>query len=415
MRILLITETFLPQVNGIVRTLEKLLRFLEQNNHHSLVITLGEGDNKYSATEIIRVPGVKFSLYEDLYIVKPIEGWLEKLLETNIMQIPVSLLQTLIPNPHPIVEEAIEKFKPDVIHLVTPTTLGAVGYYYVEKFKIPCLATFHTDLAAYTSRYQVPLENIVNVITKLVYNRIDRVLAPSPSSLQQLNKIGVKNVGIFGRGVDTALFNPGKRNREILKTYKLNPNKITLMYAGRLADEKSIPILINSFKSLITKHDIQLLLVGDGPIRSVLEHDLKNDTKSGYALTGLQKGDELAALYASSDIFAFPSKTETFGQVVLEAMASGLPVVGFDSPGVRDLVQDNVTGFLVKDSSTTNGSNDSKFTEAIEKLILAPELRDSFGLAGQKEAYKRGWEQVLNGLIKEYEVLLSKKPSTISL
>ena len=396
MKIALFTETFLPQVNGVVRTIEKIVKHLEQKGHEVKLFAIGEGEKSYSKTEVIRVDGVPFSFYKELYVVKPEDKWLSKLIENDISQTPIAALQTLIPSKHSVVEKALEDFKPDLIHLATPVTLGAIGIYYVEKLKLPCLATFHTDLAAYAPMYQLPyMEEFVNAVTNMVYSRADRILAPSRSSRFQLKKIGLKNVGVFGRGVDHVLFDPAKANKDKLKEIGLDPSKKTIAYVGRLAEEKSIPQLITSYKELKAKHDdIQLLLIGDGPAREGLEKDLK-DTKD-WAFAGLKKGEELAELFASADIFAFPSKTETFGQVVQEAMASGLPVVGFDSPGVRDLVQDTFTGFLAYDQTS--------FTQSIEKLFDT-ELRTKLSTNAREFAQTRSWESILDGLVTEYQKL----------
>jgi glycosyltransferase involved in cell wall biosynthesis len=401
MRIALITETFLPQVNGVVRTLEKIIQHLENSGHETMVITIGEGENFYSKTEVVRVPGVKFSLYKELHLVKPQEEWFNALLENEFTQVPIAMLQALLPRPHPMVEEALNRFNPDLVHLVTPVTLGSIGYYYADNMKLPCLATFHTDIAAYAPLYQqkIPyIAEMANTITKLVYDKADRVLAPSPSSQKQLETLGLNNVGVFGRGVNCELFNPARRNRSVLERYGLSRDLLTILYAGRLAEEKSIPILIQDFKDLSQIHDIQLLLVGDGPLRSKIEEDLKG-TK--YAFTGMKKDEEYAELHASCDIFAFPSKTETFGQVVLEAMASGLAVVGFDAPGVRDLVKHKFTGLLVDSNPGTS------LKTVIETLIKDSDLRHSCSVAARMEAQSRSWTEILNTLLGEYEALIN--------
>jgi glycosyltransferase involved in cell wall biosynthesis len=401
MKIALFTETFLPQINGVVRTLEKIVRFLEDNGHEVLVLTIGDGESVYSNSQVIRVPGIPFSLYKELYLVKPEDKWFSKLIENEITQVPISILQSLIPCKHSIVETALEHFKPDLLHLATPVSLGAIGFYYKDKLKLPCLATFHTDLAAYAPMYQIPyIEEIINGATKTTYSRAHRILAPSPSSKNQLEKIGLKNVGVFGRGVDHQNFSPNKANREVLREYGLDPSKTTLLYVGRLAEEKSIPEIIDVFNDLSQKYELQLLLVGDGPIRSKLEQEL-DTTDGNYAFAGIKKGAELASLYASCDIFVFPSRTETFGQVVLEAMASGLPVVGYDSPGVCDLIIDNQSGYLVKDFQN--------FKFAVEDLIKHPERRKTFGQKSHELAQARSWSKILGDLVEEYNSLIGSK------
>ncbi|MFZ4084723.1 MAG: glycosyltransferase family 4 protein [Vampirovibrionia bacterium] len=409
MRVAILTETFLPQVNGVVRTVEKIIKYLEKNRHEVLLITIGDGEECYSSTQVVRVPGIPFGLYKELNLVKPEDELFAKFLDNEFMQLPIAALQSLIPSSNKVVEEALYKFQPDIIHLVTPVTLGAVGHYYIEKMKLPSLATFHTDIAAYAPRYQIPyVENIINVVTKMIYSKADRVLAPSPSSKAQLESIGIENVGVFGRGVDHKLFNPSKADKEKLETYGLSSNKLTVLYAGRLAEEKSLEKLVESFKHLLIKYpeDIQLLIVGEGPSRIDLEAALAG--ASNYAFTGLKTGEELASLYASADIFAFPSVTETFGQVVLEAMASGLPVLGFDSPGVRDLIEQAVSGFLADPKvDYLDTVNPLSFIYNLEALIKDSAWRKKLGDRAFAIAQQRSWDAILAELVSEYEILIN--------
>ncbi len=400
MKVALFTETFLPQINGVVRTLEKIILHLEANGHKVLVFTIGEGESQYSKTKIVRLDGIRFNLYKELYIVKPEDKWVSKFVENDLMQAPMAILQSLIPTRHSVVEEALVQFNPDIIHLATPVTLGAIGLYYVDKLKLPSLATYHTDLAAYAPMYHVPyFEEVINGVTKMIYSKVIRVLAPSPSSKKQLEELGLENVGVLGRGVDQELFSPNKRNREILANYDLDPNKITITYVGRLAEEKSIPELVGIFSSLCEKYPIQLLVIGDGPIKQELEDSLDR-TDGTYAFTGIRKGTELVELYAASDIFAFPSKTETFGQVVLEAMASGLPIVAYESPGVRDLIQDKKNGYLA--------TSLKDFELCLESLIKDANLRQNYAKKSRELSMERSWKNILDGLLTEYSKLINQ-------
>ncbi len=402
MRVAIFTETFLPQVNGVVKTIEKIVNHLETNGHEVLLITIGEGEDYYSQSKVVRVEGIPFSFYKELYLVKPEDKLLAKILKQDLMQVPMSILQALVPNKHTLVEQVLKEFNPDIIHLATPATLGAIGFYYVEQMNLPCLATFHTDLAAYAPMYQVPyIEDILNAVTRMIYSKAGKVLAPSPSSKTKLEAIGLTNVGVFGRGVDAKLFNPQRRNKNIWTKYGLDANKTTVIYVGRLADEKSIPELINAYANLEQRYsDIQLVIIGDGPIKQNLEAGLQERAKN-FVFTGIKKGEELAELYASADIFAFPSRTETFGQVVLEAMASGLPVLGYDSPGVRDLVVTGDSGLL---------ANDEKgFEIALENLISNKDLRSNYGEYSWKLSQKRSWTTILDELLEEYKKLIGVK------
>lgn len=406
MRVALFTETFLPQINGVVRTLEKIVKHLEANGHEVLLIAIGEGEDKYSNSPVLRIKGIQFALYKELHLVEPEDKWLRKLLQQDILHTPFAILQTLIPNKHSVVKQALEEFKPDVIHLATPATLGAIAMYYVDEMKLPSLATFHTDLAAYAPMYQLPyIEDILKAVTKLVYSRADRILCPSPSSKSELEKIGLESVGVFGRGVDHNLYTPEKCNKEVWAKHGLDPEKRTILYVGRLADEKSIPELVNAFIEIQDQFDdIQLAIVGDGPARQSLEERLKSYS-SRYVFTGICKGEELAELYASADLFAFPSKTETFGQVVLEAMASGLPVVGYDSPGVRDLIKDQESGILCDEFY-------GDFRDAIVKLLSETDLAEKYAAKSRELSLERSWQKILDELLVEYQQLLETRQAS---
>jgi phosphatidylinositol alpha 1,6-mannosyltransferase len=397
-KVAIITETFLPQINGIVRTLEKLIEFLEANGHQALLITMGEGESKYLNTEVLRVDAISFYLYPELNIVKPQDAWFEALLRNKITQVFAASAQTAFPSRHPIIEAKLNEFQPEIIHLVTPVTLGSVGTYHALKNQIPLIASYHTDIAAYAPNYKIPfLENFINFTTKIAYSPAKKTLAPSPSSKKYLESIGLKNVGIFGRGVDHNQFHPNRRNRAVLKDLGLDPEKLTLVYAGRLAEEKSIPEIVEAFKNSLESHQIQLLFIGDGPLKNSLKKDLKNYP---VAFPGFKKGLEYAELQANGDIFIFPSKTETFGQVVLEAMASGVAVLAYNASGIRDLVIHNESGFLAE--------NHLEFKSYLNRLIEDAGLRSRFASKSLEEAQKRSWYEIMSALIKDYEECLQE-------
>ncbi len=418
MKVALVTETFLPNINGIVRTLERLILHLEANGHEVLIIAMGGGSNHYSKSTVVRIPGERFFMYPELYLALP-ENWLLRALTAFApTQVPMSIIMSVLANKNQLVSKALDEFNPDLVHIVSPATLGAMAYHYVreksiasnastsrpQKSKLPYLATYHTDIAAYTAKYHVPfLKTCVDLSTRIVYGRADKVLAPSMSSKLQLEQdCGLKNVGIFSRGVDTKLF----RDRKLMSTEErkalqislgLDPDCLTILYAGRLAGEKSIPVLIRDFKHLSDAgHPVQLLLVGDGPIRSSLEESLKRYTA---VFAGFKQNEDYARMFQIADIFAFPSRTETFGQVVQEAMASALPVIVFDAPGVRDLIEHKRTGLVASDDT---------MIDELESLIKDQALRSSLGDAAHQESRNKSWDEVLKGLVQEYQSLISK-------
>ncbi len=398
LRIAIVTETFLPQINGIVRTLERLIKHLEDSGHEVLVLAMGGGATYYSRSNVVRVPGERFVLYPELYLATPENWFLQQLVSSALVQVVASIVMSVLVTRNQIVDKALRDFKPDLVHMVSPATLCAMAYDYVRKQRVPCFATYHTDIAAYTDKYHVPfLKTFIDLFTGVVYKRAQLVLAPSPSSKQQLEQdCGLRDVGIFSRGVDTQLFKhrdelDAASRAQQLKSLGLDPDCLTILYAGRLAGEKSIPVLVRDFKDLSDAgHAVQLLLVGDGPIRAELEHELK---RYPAVFAGFKQGEEYARMFQLADIFAFPSRTETFGQVVQEAMASALPVIVFDAPGVRDLISDGRTGIVARGHS---------MRAELQRLVANTALRSVLGAAAYAEVQSRSWQQVLDGLVNEY-------------
>ncbi len=404
LRVAIVTETFLPQINGIVRTIERLIRHLEDSGHEVLLIAMGGGATHYSQTTVLRVAGERFIMYPELYLALPENPILRQLISSAWTQIGASMMMSMWVTRNSVIDRALREFQPDIVHLVSPATLGAMAYDYVRSSKTACLATYHTDIAAYTAKYHVPfLKTVIDRITQLVYSRASRVLAPSLSSKLQLERdCGLSSVGIFSRGVDTELFRPREEMSQAERTalqssLGLDPNCLTILYAGRLAGEKSLPVLCRDFKELSDAgHPVQLLLVGDGPMRASLEADLK---RYPAVFAGFRQAKEYAQMFQIADIFAFPSRTETFGQVVQEAMASALPVIVFDAPGVRDLICHERTGLIAKTQS---------LYPDLLRLIRDEALRKSLAQAAYDDAKTKSWKQVLDGLLEEYKKTISE-------
>ena len=371
---------------------------------------MGGGSTHYSRSTVVRIPGERFLMYPELYLALPDNGLLQKFISSALTQLPACMLMSVIVTHNQAVDKALRDFKPDIVHMVSPATLSAMAYDYVRSEKLPCLATYHTDIASYTAKYHVPfLKSFIDFFTNITYHRAGRVLAPSASSKLQLERdCGLKDVGIFSRGVDTQLFKhrdtlSSEQRRALQLELGLDPDCITILYAGRLAGEKSIPVLVRDFKDLSDAgHPVQLLLVGDGPIKAELKKELK---RYPAFFAGFKQGDDYARMFQLADIFAFPSRTETFGQVVQEAMASALPVIVFDAPGVRDLIKDKVTGLIAHGNSMHN---------ELEKLIADANLRFTLGATAYSEVQGRSWQQVLEGLVSEYRILLEHKDKPIT-
>ncbi|KAK4050274.1 hypothetical protein OIV83_003595 [Microbotryomycetes sp. JL201] len=346
LRIAICSENFLPKVDGVTRTLAKLLEHLQSEGHQALVLGPNSGMDSYAGHEVVGTRGLPMlGVYKGLALnfIRP--KFLRKLRE----------------------------FKPDVIHFVDPIWLCAQQWYMPD---VPLVASYHTNLASYATLFGFPwLTPTMWNLMRNLHSRCEFTACPSPSTQRMLESQGFNHVIQWPRGVYTTLFNPTARDFNLRQSWGAEQSvtvqqgdsqgeqssvtapprqesKIVMLYVGRISWEKNLRLLVEAFRGL-EKPDVAgsrpactLVFVGDGPARPELEQ-LCATYGLDAVFMGYRKGQELAACFASADIFAFPSWTETFGQVVLESLASGLPVVGLRAEGVCDLVKHGETGLLL--------------------------------------------------------------------
>lgn len=366
MRIALVTENFLPKIDGVTRTLSILLEYLQQQKHQAIVLAPEGAPTRYAGARVFGTPGLPLPMYPELRILFP----------------------------PPKFKRLLERFRPDVLHVVDPMLLGAAAIYWAQRLDIPVVSSYHTNLAAYCGYFHLgALTRPTWAYRRFLHQHCQTTLCPSPSTALQLERQGFPNVGIWPRGVDGALFTPRRRSQVWRNHITGNPASKIILYVGRLSYEKNLTALISAFRTLEAE-DTHLVLVGDGPARPDLERAL---SRHRATFTGYLRGEALAEVYASADVFAFPSTTETFGQAVQEAMASGLPVVAYDAEGVRDLVQHGKTGLLVPGNDTT------AFTESLHLLLAHPEQRALLSAQARNAAEQCTWESVMQRLMQTYE------------
>jgi glycosyltransferase involved in cell wall biosynthesis len=283
-------------------------------------------------------------------------------------------------------------FKPDVIHIVNPAFLGLVGLRHARELDIPVVASYHTDLPGYTERYGIPyLRETVWAYFRWIHNQADLNLCPSQYTKDELVAHRFQRVRIWGRGVDTDRFNPKHWNQ----TWRNHlsgghPEATLLLFVSRLAQEKRVDWLRPLLDVL---PDVRLAIVGEGPARSELE-ELFQGTPTVF--TGYLQGQSLSQAYASADVFVFPSASETFGNVVTEAMASGLPVVAARAGGPVDHVRDWETGFLFNPDST------SDMIDKVKQVIDTPGLVKKLSHNARAYAETQTWEAIFDGLLEDY-------------
>jgi len=296
------------------------------------------------------------------------------------------------------IKSKLTEFKADLFHLITPFNIGLTGLYAARQTETPIVASYHTNFDQYLDYYQINfLEKAAWKYLRWFHDQALRNYCPSEETKKELAKRDFINLDIWGRGIDAELFSPEHKSQKFIRKNGLE-DKISLLYVGRLAREKNLSLLIESFKRLNQKYKkkIELIITGDGPELS----RLKNEMPENVIFTGFKNGIELSQIYASADIFAFPSVTETYGNVVIEAMASGLPVVAVLAGGVKENLINNYNGLAVEKDEA------AEFTARLEELIVNHKLRKSLAHNARQYALEQRWDQVFEELEQSYQKVI---------
>lgn len=371
MRIALVCETFLPDVNGVTTTLCRLLEYLDAEGHETLLFAPQGAPSHYAATEIVPLGGMPLPLYPELKLTPPQFG----------------------------ISNRLRAFQPDLLHLVGPVVIGAMVPYLAQNLRLPLISSYHTDFGAYSRHYGLGfLQDTVNAYLRWIHNRCLVTLCPSSVTLEALRTHGFRRLKVWGRGVDIQRFHPQHRSAAWREAIGLQAGETLLLYVGRIAGEKRLDLLPEAIHGL---EGVRLVIVGDGPARAELQ---RRSAGLPIHFTGYLKGHDLATAYASADAFVFPSDTETFGQVIQEAMASGLAVVGARSGGTIDLVQEGVTGLLFAPGVA------SDLRSQLRQLLRDPAARVAMGQAGRAVAARRSWPCVMAELMRYYHQVLRYTP-----
>jgi glycosyltransferase involved in cell wall biosynthesis len=368
MRIALFTETFLPKVDGIVTRLKHTVDHLQRMGDQVLVFSPEGGLTEYRGAKIHGVSGFPLPLYPELKLALP----------------------------RPSIGEALEAFQPDLVHVVNPAVLGLAGIYYSKAMNVPLVASYHTHLPKYLEHYGLGmLEGVMWELIKAMHNQARINLVTSTAMQAELSEHGVERIQVWQRGVDTELFRPTLARREMRdRLSEGHPDDPLLLYIGRLSAEKEIDRIKPVLEAI---PNARLALVGDGPYRTELEAHFA-DTPTNFV--GYLAGEDLASAYASADAFIFPSRTETLGLVLLEAMAAGCPVVAANSGGIPDIVTDGVNGYLF------DPKDDLGAIKATQKLLQASGERETLRHNAVAEAEKWGWAAATRQLQQFYNTVL---------
>jgi glycosyltransferase involved in cell wall biosynthesis len=369
MRVALFTETFLPKIDGIVTVTCLLLDHLTKRGIDTVIVAPKMGCERYNETPVIGVPGVRFPLYPELRIGPPTTATFQE----------------------------IRTFAPDIAHFIHPAVIGVPGMLMASYLGIPKVASFHIDVARIAHHYHLGfIEPVTDVATRVIFNKADVSLAPSKLIQADMERIGIHNVRLWKRGVNADKFNPRFRSAAMrARLSNGHPDETLLIYVGRLGTEKQI----DQIKAVLEQvPGTRLALVGDGPARDDLAAHFEG---LPVVFAGYLSGTELSEAYASADIFVFPSALETFGLVVVEAMAAGLPVVASRVGGVRDVVEEGVTGYTFEVNDT------DAMVEGVRQIARSRAHIDEMGRAARAFAETQSWDAMMDEVIDLYAELIA--------
>lgn len=364
MKILIVTETFLPSTDGIVTRLTACIQWLHRDGHEIQIIAPDLGVKIFDGALVKGIPAFAFPFYRSKKFAFP----------------------------NRLVKKYMIDFNPDVVHIVNPAVVGYSGISYAKKLAIPMVASYHTNIPQYMAYYKLgKLDWIMWWFIKKMHNSADLNLCTSQTVLRELKEKGFERLHVWKRGVDTEKFHPKHARADMRSRLTNGENKkILLLYVGRLAAEKEIEKIRDV---LLTSNQFCLAIIGDGPHRKELETYFN---KTQTVFTGFIHDDELASAFASADVFVFPSTTETLGLVIMEAMASGLPVVAAESGPTKEQVIDRKNGLLY----------DSKDPESFKQTILQLEdidFRQQLAQQALLDIADLGWAAVAEQICDVYE------------
>ena len=366
LRIAIVTETFTPEVNGVAMTLSRIVAGLLQRGHRVQLIRPRQAvddDAQHDSAaceglELVLAHGMPIPTYKDLRLGMPMKGRLCRLWRLQ---------------------------RPDVVHVATEGPLGWSAVHAAAKLRLPVTSSFHTNFHRYSQHYGIGLfTTLIDRYLCKLHNRTDATMVPTRAMMLELQQRGYQNVQLLSRGVATTLFTPQRRSLLLRECWGAAPEDVVVLFVSRLAREKNVDLVIASYKAIRQQQPrARLVFVGDGPLRVTLQ------TACPEAIfAGVRKGADLAAHYASGDLFLFPSLTETFGNVVPEALASGLAVLSYENAAAKELIINGHNGVLAAPGAT------AEFIQAAVALAADPERQKALRLAAPASVAHLSWEAV---------------------
>jgi glycosyltransferase involved in cell wall biosynthesis len=374
LRIAVVTETWPPEVNGVALTLSKLIHQLSQRNHTIQLIRPRQEKNDLQAdgtqwSEIL-LRGLPIPRYPQLKLGLPSKKALLK---------------------------AWSHQRPDLIHIATEGPLGWSAVKAAHILRIPVTSDFRTNFHSYSKHYGMGwLSKPIVAYLRKFHNRTACTMVPTRALQAQLSASGFQNLRVVARGVDTKIFHPKHRNQAIRDNWHADESTIVLLSAGRLAAEKNLDLIVHTYKALLAAgRSVKLVIAGDGPLRASLQSQCPD-----AIFTGMCRHAQLAPLYANADLFLFPSLTETFGNVTLEALACGAPVLAFDCAAASELVEDNHHGWLVR------GESHEDFIQKALAITENPANLFKARQFNQERSPQWDWQEIANQVEKIFRMTL---------
>lgn len=362
LRIAVVTETYPPELNGVAVTAARFIEGLRALDHQIQLVRPRQGDADAGGADQVLVRGVAIPQYPDLRLGLPAKRALERLWTVR---------------------------RPDVVHIVTEGPLGWSALRAALKLRLPVVSDFRTNFHAYSSHYGVGwLNKPILAYLRKFHNRTLTTLVPTAALRAQLAMLGFARLRVIARGVDTRLFSPTRRDYQLRAQWGVLPDDPVLIHVGRIAAEKNLATLMSAYEAVRRDNPrAKLVLVGEGPLRRDLEKRFPE-----VVFTGRRSGEDLARHFASGDVFLFPSLTETYGNVTLEAMASGLAVVAFDYAAAAEVIERNASGVLVP------FDDNAAFIAQAGALAAAASNIAALKTKAREAAIGRGWDTVVHEL-----------------
>jgi glycosyltransferase involved in cell wall biosynthesis len=363
LRIAVVTETYPPEVNGVALTMRAVVEGLRRRQHDvQLIRPRRDGDDSPESSprfHEVLTRGLPIPRYSNLRMGAPCKRALMRLWSMR---------------------------RPDVVHIATEGPLGWSALQAARHLELPLSSDFRTNFHAYSKHYGIGwLRKPIMAYLRKFHNHTQCTMVPTEALRRELEVSGFRNLAVVARGVDTMQFSPQHRSESLRREWGAAPDDLVVACVGRLAPEKNLGVLLTAFEAIL-RHGVhaRLVLVGDGPMRAELQARCP-----GAVFAGQRAGADLAAHYASADLFLFPSLTETFGNVTIEAMASGLPVVAFNHAAAAQLIRSGNNGVLVP------FGDGGAFVRSAAELAAAPQARRWMGERARHSTSESGWEGVV--------------------